>query len=149
MDHVPADLFINGVRRSATPAYWTVTGRDDFDSFIPVKSWPPEGAVRGAFARTDDKVTSHIEVWVAGGKYPETEAETVRKRWPQLGPDEQVLFVRYQIGRGHLQGAVRVKMRAADGAVYRHVTFDPSGGDEDPQARRLQSTLWFERVAGN
>lgn len=146
MDASTPLLIVNGRRHAGLPVMWWVSEQTEFDPRIPVPAWPPEGAAyrgRADWISDDGARSSCLELHVAGGRF--TDLDALRKRWPHLDPAEQVLFVKGHVQGRAFQGALRIQVRGADGAVYRYVTYDPSGGDEDPQSARLKRTLWFER----
>lgn len=146
MDHERVDVLINGQKYGRTPLYWCFTPESAFDPKIELKDWPPEPSVAcGTSVLEDEDGSRHVvELAIAGGRFREEERAEIRKKHPHLEVGEHVLYVNAKIRGKERRGGVRVKFAAADGAVYRHVSFEPASGDEalDP---RLVRTIWIER----
>lgn len=151
MDHLRADVFVNGERYSETVCLWSLSLSDDFDPRIPVPEWPPKEA-RWAGSKTgrdqEGEVTSRIEILIEGGLHDDRGQERLKKDFPHLAPGEQVLYVKASIKGTERCGALRLKLAGADGSIYRYTDFTPILSEEDENAARFRNSVWFEREKG-
>lgn len=151
MDHLRADVFVNGERYSDTVCLWSLSLADAFDPRIPVPDWPPKDA-RWAGSKTgrdqEGEVTSRIEILIGGGLHDDLGQERLKKVFPHLEPGEQVLYVKATIQGTPRRGALRLKLVGRDGSIYRHTEFNPVHSEEDENAARFKNSVWFDREKG-
>lgn len=147
MDHLKAAVYVNGVLVSDTVCLWGYSPSYPFDPDIPVPVWPPPGAAFIASARQRDPdggPSSTVQMALAGGVH-DAGLEALRKEFPHLEHADQVLYVQAVIGDTRYQGALRLRVVAPDGTVYRHTAFNPVQSEEAENASLFTRSLWFQR----
>lgn len=149
MDHVKADVFLNGHKHATTPNLWSLTLNTPFDPKVAVDDWPPPGAASvGSAKRTDEdgRYVSSVELWIAGGKHDGEAFKDYLRRYPHLADGEHLLFVWADLQGKKRTGALRVRVVDSGGALYRWVNYLPPVVNEESDAARLfKRALWFER----
>jgi hypothetical protein len=146
MDHLKADVFINGHLQSKTTCLWSATPNTAFDPKIPVPVWPPPGAKfcgSGLRKRENGAPCSSIELYLSGGQYELEEFAATRATYPHLVDGEQILYVRVDWGGRPRTGALRLRVVGEDGALYRWVDYIAYASEEDENASLFRHALWF------
>jgi hypothetical protein len=139
MNHAEVEVSVNGARFSTTPCLWSVFDQIEFDPAIQIPDWPPPGArfAGTTMSRLVDNRAGVAEIYIARG-------DEIQPKIPHVQSGEHVLYVKGNVGKRALLGAVRLRV-GKPGSPYRYVDYAPVMDEESENTSRFQRTLWFER----